>query len=49
MLIYNFLKNRKENYHEYKNKIKQEIIDIYHSHNGTDGYRTVRAYLVRRG
>ena len=46
---YNFLKNRKEKYHEYKNKIKQEIIDIYHSHNGTDGYRSVRAYLVRRG
>ena len=46
---YNFPKNRKEKYHEYKNKIKQEIIDIYHSHNGTDGYRTVRAYLVRKG
>ena len=24
-------------------------MDIYHSHNGTDGYRTVHAYLLRRG
>ena len=46
---YNFLKNRKEKYHEQKNRIKQEILDIYHSHSGTDGYRSVRAYLVRRG
>ena len=24
-------------------------MDIYHSHNGTDGYRTVHAYLIRKG
>ena len=32
-----------------KEKIKHEIVDIYHSHNGTDGYRTVHAYLLRKG
>ena len=46
---YNFLKNRKSEYHKHKDKIKREIVDIYHSHNGTDGYRTVHAYLLRRG
>ena len=46
---YNFLKNRKSEYHKHKDKIKHEIVDIYHSHNGTDGYRTVHAYLLRRG
>lgn len=46
---YNFLKNRKSEYHKRKEKIKHEIVDIYHSHNGTDGYRTVHAYLLRKG
>lgn len=45
----NFLKNRKAEYHKHKEKIKREIADIYHYHNGTDGYRTVHAYLLRRG
>ena len=46
---YNFLKNRKAEYHENKERIKHEIADIYHSHNGTDGYRTVHIYILRRG
>ena len=46
---YNFLKNRKAEYHRHKEEIKCEISDIYHSHNGTDGYRTVHVYLLRRG
>ncbi|WP_435645023.1 IS3 family transposase [Butyricicoccus porcorum] len=46
---YNFLKNRKCDYHKHKDKIKREIVNIYHSHNGTDGYRTMHAYLLRRG
>ena len=46
---YNFLKNRKSEYHKHKEKIKHEIVDIYHSHSGTDGYRTVHAYLLRKG
>ena len=35
---YNFLKNRKEKYHEYKNKIKQEIIDIQYPPNNLPPY-----------
>lgn len=27
----------------------EEIEDIYHSHNGIDGYRSMRVYLERRG
>lgn len=46
---YNFLKNRKAQYHRHKDKIRREIADIYHSHNGTDGYRTIHAYLLRKG
>ena len=26
-----------------------EIEEIYHSHNGVDGYRSMRAYLARKG
>ena len=46
---YNFLKNRKADYQRRKGEIKSAISDIYHSHNGVDGYRTIHAYLVRRG
>ena len=46
---YNYLKNRKSEYHKHQGKIKHEIVDIDHSHNGTDGYRTVHAYLLRKG
>lgn len=46
---YNFLKNRKAKYHQKKAIIKKEIMGIYHSHGGVDGYRTVHAYLVRNG
>lgn len=27
----------------------EQIKDIYHSHNGVDGYRRVKVYLARRG
>ena len=46
---YNYLKNRKANYHKRKNKIKNTICEIYHSHGGVDGYRTIHAYLQRCG
>ena len=46
---YNFLKNRKSEYHKRKESIKASITDIYHSHGGIDGYRTVQAYLCRQG
>ena len=46
---YNYLKNRKADYHRQKDEIKDSIRKIYHSHGGVDGYRTVHAYLIRKG
>lgn len=46
---YNYLKNRKADYHRHKEELKKSIGEIYHSHGGVDGYRTVHAYLLRRG
>lgn len=46
---YNYLKNRKADYHQKKDEIKNSIREIYHSHGGVDGYRTVHAYPVRKG
>ena len=46
---YNYLKNRKADYYRRKNEIKNSIREIYHSHGGVDGYRTVHAYLIRKG
>ena len=49
MLIIIFWRIGNLNIISVRKKIKHEIVDIYHSHNGTDGYRTVRAYLLRKG
>ena len=46
---YNYLKNRKADYHRHKDEIKSSITEIYHSHNGVDGYRSIHAYLLRKG
>ena len=46
---YNYLKNRKADYHSRKDEAKSSIREIYHSHGGVDGYRTVHAYLLRKG
>ena len=46
---YSYLKNRKAGYHQYKSEIKNTISEAYHSHDGVDGYRTVHAYLTRKG
>lgn len=46
---YNYLKNRKADYYQQKENLKKEIVDIYHSHGGVDGYRTVHTYLLRKG
>ena len=46
---YNYLKNRKADYHQRKEKIKAAISEIYHSHGGVDGYRSIHAYLRRKG
>ena len=46
---YNYLKNRKAGYRKHKAEIQAEITDIYHKHNGVDGYRSMHAYLQRKG
>jgi len=46
---YNYLKNRKADYRQRKNEIKNTIREIYHSHGGIDGYRTIHVYLSRKG
>ena len=46
---YNYLKNRKAEYQHQKDAIKSLISEIYHSHGGVDGYRTIHAYLTRMG
>ena len=46
---YNYLKNRKADYRRHKDEIKSFISEIYHSHGGVDGYRTIHAYLIRKG
>lgn len=40
---YNYIKSRKSAYYAHKETVKQQIQDIYHSHNGVVGYRAVRA------
>ena len=45
---YNYLKNRKSDYYSKKQKILDEITAIYHEHNGTVGYRTMKIYLQRK-
>ena len=52
MLYYNivlthrpYMIYRKAEYHENKDRIKHEIADIYHAHNGTAGYRTVHVVV----
>ena len=46
---YNYPKNRKADYHQQKDEIKDSIREIYYSHGGVDGYRTIHAYLIRKG
>ena len=46
---YNYRKHRKADYYARKEEVKEQIQEIYHSHNGVDGYRSMTAYLARRG
>lgn len=46
--FYNFLKQRKAKYQLKKTHILAQIEEIYHSHNGVDGYRKMKIYLQRR-
>ena len=46
---YNDRKHRKAAYQEDKQRIKNQMEEIYHKHNGVDGYRMMQAYLERAG
>ncbi len=45
---YNFLKNRKAGYRLRKERIYNEISQIYHDNSGVPGYRSVRVFLSRK-
>ncbi len=46
---YNYRKHRKADYDTQKSEVMAQIRDIYHIHNGIDGYRSMTVYLARRG
>lgn len=46
---YNYLKHRKADYLSHKAEVHAQIREIYHSHNGVDGYRSMKVYLERKG
>ena len=46
---YNYRKHRKADYYAQKAKVQEQIKQIYHSHNGVDGYRRMKVYLERKG
>ena len=46
---YNYRKHRKAGYYAHKEEVKAQIEEIYHEHNGVDGYRSITVYLSRRG
>ena len=46
---YNYRKHRKADYYTQKSKVQAQIREIYHEHNGVDGYRSMTVYLARKG
>lgn len=46
---YNYRKQRKAEYLARKAEVQAQIVELYHAHNGIDGYRSIHAYLERRG
>ena len=46
---YNFIKHRKAKYENTKIKVLTDIVNIYHEHQGTVGYRMMCEYLKRKG
>jgi len=46
---YNYRKHRKKDYYAQKSEVMAQIRDIYHSHHGVDGYRSMTVYLARSG
>ena len=48
-VYYNYRKHRKADYYANKAEVHAQIQEIYHIHNGVDGYRSMKVYLERRG
>lgn len=46
---YNYRKHRKADYYANKAEVHAQIQEIYHIHNGVDGYRSMKVYLEHRG
>lgn len=46
---YNYRKHRKADFCTQKSKVQAQIREIYHKHNGVDGYRSMAVYLARKG
>ena len=46
---YNYRKHRKSDYYAHKAEVQAQIQEIYHSHNGVDGYRSMKVYVERKG
>ena len=46
---YNYRKHRKADCYANKAEVHAQIQEIYHIHNGVDGYRSMKVYLERRG
>ena len=42
---YNYRKHRKADYYAQKNEVQEQIREIYHEHNGVDGYRSMTVTL----
>lgn len=42
------MKNRKAEHQHQKEQVLHQIVEIYHEHNGVDGYRSMRVYLQRK-
>ena len=46
---YNYRKHRKTDYYTHKKEVQDQISELYHAHNGTVGYRSMKVYLERKG
>ena len=44
---YNYRKDRKAEYQQHKERVKDKIQKIYHEYSGNPGYRMMRVYLQR--
>lgn len=46
---YNYRKHRNTEYYAQKTEVQKKIDELYHRHNGVDGYRSMTVYLEREG